>query len=104
MFVWVGLVARGAQAAQGLGLLAVPLAFLSSAFVPVDTLPAVLRTIAEVQPLTMWIDATRGLLLGDAITATLEHGLGVSVVGSLVWALVLVAVAAPSAVRAYRRD
>lgn len=104
IFVWVGLVAGSAQAAQGLGLLSIPFSFLSSAFVPVDTLPTVLRLFAEVQPLTMMVNAWRGLLLGDQMIATLDHSLGYYVTGSLLWSLALVAVATPLAVRAYRSD
>ena len=104
VFMWVGLVAGSPQAAQGLGILSVPFSFLSSAFVPVDTLPAVLRVVAEVQPLTMMVNAWRGLLLGDTFVATLDHGLGYYVTGSLLWSLALTAVTAPLALRAYRRD
>ena len=103
VFVWLGLVSGSAQAAQGLGILGVPFSFLSSAFVPVDTMPAALEAFAEHQPLTFMVDAVRGLLLGDAVTATFEHGLGYYVIGSLLWSLALVAVFAPLAVRAYRK-
>ena len=75
VFVWLGLVSGSAQAAQGLGILGVPFSFLSSAFVPVDSMPAVLEAFADHQPLTFMVDAVRGLLLGDAATATFEHGL-----------------------------
>jgi ABC-2 type transport system permease protein len=102
VFVWLGLVSGSAQAAQGLGILGVPFSFLSSAFVPVDSMPAVLEAFADHQPLTFMVDAGRGLLLGDAATATLEHGLSYYVVGSLLWSLALMAVFAPLALRAYR--
>jgi ABC transporter DrrB family efflux protein len=102
VFVWLGLVSGSAQAAQGLGILGVPFSFLSSAFVPIDSMPAVLRAFAEWQPLTFMVDAGRGLLLGDAASAGLEHGLSGSVAGSLLWSLALAAVFAPLALRAYR--
>lgn len=103
VFVWLGLVAGSAQAAQGLGILGVPFSFLSSAFVPVDSMPRVLQVFAEHQPLTYMVDAGRGLLLGDAATASFEHGLAHYVTGSVLWSLALVAVFAPLAIRAYRR-
>ena len=103
VFVWLGLVSGSAQAAQGLGILGVPFSFLSSAFVPVDSMPAALEAFADHQPLTFMVDAVRGLLLGDAATATFEHSLSYHVTGSLLWSLALVAVFAPLAVRAYRR-
>lgn len=102
VFVWLGLVSGSAQAAQGLGILGVPFSFLSSAFVPVDSMPAVLEAFADHQPLTFMVDAGRGLLLGDAATASFEHGLSYYVTGSLLWSLALLAVFAPLALRAYR--
>ncbi|HEY8581855.1 MAG TPA: ABC transporter permease [Capillimicrobium sp.] len=102
VFAWLGLVSGSAQAAQGLGIIGVPFSFLSSAFVPVDSMPGVLEVFAEYQPLTFMIDAVRGLLAGDAATATFEHGLSYYVTGSLLWSLALVAAFAPLAVRAYR--
>jgi ABC-2 type transport system permease protein len=103
VFVWLGLVSGSAQAAQGLGILRVPFSFLSSAFVPVDSMPAVLEAFADHQPLTFMVDAVRGLLLDEATTATFEHGLSYYVVGSLLWSLALMLVFAPLALRAYRR-
>lgn len=103
VFVWLGLVAGSAQAAQGLGILGVPFSFLSSAFVPVDTMPTVLRVFAEWQPITFMVDSWRGLMLGDAFTTTLDHELGFYVVGSLLWTALLLAIAAPLALRAYRK-
>ena len=64
IFVWLGLVSGSAQAAQGLGILAVPFSFLSSAFVPIDTMPGALEAFAKHQPLTFMVDAVRGLMLG----------------------------------------
>lgn len=74
-FSWVvvrlGLVSGSAQAAQGLSILGVPFAFLSSAFVPLDTMPAAVRAFAEHQPLTFMVDAGRGLVIGGAAST---HG------------------------------
>jgi ABC-2 type transport system permease protein len=104
VFVWLGLVSGSAQAAQGLSILAVPFSFLSSAFVPVETMPGVLQAFAAWQPLTFMVDSWRGLLLGDPVTATFDHSLSFYVVGSLIWSAVLLAVAAPLVLRAYRKD
>lgn len=61
----IGLVAKSTEFVQQAGFIAVfPLTFLSSAFVPTDTLPWVLRVFAENQPLTQLIEAIRALLLG----------------------------------------
>ena len=103
VFVWVGLISGSAQAAQGLGIIGVPFSFLSSAFVPTSTMPSVLQAFADHQPLTFMVNAGRGLLLGDAATASFDHSLRYYVIGSLLWSLALAAIFAPLAVRAYRR-
>lgn len=103
-FVWVGLATGSAQAANGLALLGVPLSFLSSAFVPISSMPDVVQVFAQWQPLTFFINTWRGLLLGDPVVATFEHPLGFYVVGSLLWSLTLLLVVAPLTLRAYRRD
>jgi ABC transporter DrrB family efflux protein len=103
LFVWLGLVSGSAQAAQGLSILAVPFSFVSSAFVPVDTMPAGLEAFAEWQPLTFMVNAWRGLLVGDAATATFDRSLEFYVVGSLIWSAAIAVVVAPLALRAYRR-
>jgi ABC-2 type transport system permease protein/oleandomycin transport system permease protein len=104
VFMLLGLVAGSAQAAQGLGILGVPFSFISSAFVPIDTMPTVLQYVANAQPLTFMINSWRGLLLGDGFAATFDHGLGWYVVGSLVWSVVLLGLALPLALRAYRKE
>lgn len=46
-----------------MGVTALPLTFLSSAFVPVDTLPGWMRLVAQINPMTYAIDAMRSLIL-----------------------------------------
>lgn len=59
---FIGLTARSVEVAQSAGLIWMfPLSFISSAFVPVNTLPGVLRPIAEWNPFTAVINATRDL-------------------------------------------
>lgn len=103
IFVWLGLVSGGAQAAQGLSILAVPFSFVSSAFVPVKSMPGVLEAFADWQPLTFMVNSWRGLLLGDAATRSFEHSLDYYVIGSLAWAVGLAVVIAPFALRTYRK-
>ena len=103
IFVWLGLVSGGAQAAQGLSILAVPFSFVSSAFVPVKSMPGVLEAFANWQPLTFMVNSWRGLLLGDAATKSFEHSLDYYVIGSLAWAVGLAVVIAPLALRTYRK-
>jgi ABC-2 type transport system permease protein len=103
VFGWLGLISGSAQAAQGLSILAVPFSFVSSAFVPVKSMPDVLRAFADWQPLTFMVNSWRGLLLGDAAKAGLSHSVEYYVIGSILWAVVLGIVIAPLAMRAYRK-
>jgi len=70
----LGLVAGSPEAANGFTFVILFLPYLSSAFVPTATMPAVLRGFAENQPVTPVIETLRGLLMGtppgtDAILA-----------------------------------
>jgi ABC-2 type transport system permease protein len=88
--VALGLAAKTVESA---GLATVPLImlpFLSSAFVPADTMRTGVRQFAEYQPFTPIIETLRGLLngtpsAGDAIAA-LAWCVGIAIVGYL-WAL-----------------
>lgn len=62
--VALGLLARSVEAASGFTFFILFLPYLSSAFVPTDTMPEALRTIAANQPITPVIETLRGLLLG----------------------------------------
>jgi ABC-2 type transport system permease protein len=103
LFIFLGLVAGTPQAAQGLALLVFPLTFVSSAYVPVETMPGWLQGFAEHQPVTVMVDAVRVLTQGPAAEALLGHTAGWYVVRSLLWAACIVAVFAPLAVARYRR-
>jgi ABC-2 type transport system permease protein len=65
--VALGLNAKSVETASNSPMLLVFLPFLSSAFVPTDSLPTGLRWFAEYQPFTPVIETVRGLLLGTAI-------------------------------------
>jgi len=103
VFLALGMMASNAQAAQGLALLVFPLTFVSSAFVPVQTMPGWLQAVAEHQPLTVMVDAVRALTQGPAAGALLEHSAGWYVIRALVWAAGIVAAFAPLAVARFRR-
>lgn len=75
VFAMLGLVAHSPEAANGYGFVLLFLPYVSSAFVPVQTMPGWLQGFAEHQPITPVIETTRGLLLGgelgaDALLAT----------------------------------
>ncbi|THA66222.1 ABC transporter permease [Streptomyces sp. A0642] len=70
-FTWIavgmGLISPNAEAASNNALPMILLPLLSSAFIPVDTMPGWFRPIAEYQPFTPAIETLRGLLLGTGI-------------------------------------
>ena len=96
IFALLGLSVSSPEAANGIGFtLIFPLTFISSAFVPVDSMPSALQTFAEINPFTVVVDAMRALWLGAPA--------GNSVWGAVAWSVGLVAVFAPLAVAKYRR-
>ena len=72
-----------------------PITFVSNAFVPLDTLPPVLRTIAEWNPVSALVQAAR-LLFGNLGTApipdvwTLQHPIITVVVGIVIMLVVFI--------------
>jgi ABC-2 type transport system permease protein/oleandomycin transport system permease protein len=99
VFSWinalVGLLVRDAEAAGLGGLFAViPLVFTSSTFVPIATMPGWLQAFAEVNPITVTVDALRALCLGGPTAGPVGQ--------ALAWMLGLLAVTGPAAVIRYR--
>jgi ABC-2 type transport system permease protein len=92
IFIVIGLVGGTAQAAQSMGLLVVPLVFLSSAYVPVESMPAGVRQFGEFQPLTPMVNAVRGLATGARGQALLAHSTGYYIGLSLLWAAAILVV------------
>jgi ABC-2 type transport system permease protein len=103
VFIATGLYAGNAQAAQGMALILVPFTFVSSAYVPVSSMPGGLRAIAEHQPVTYMIEAVRSLTGGERAEALLGHPAGYFVARSLIWSAVLLLVFGAIAVARYRR-
>ncbi len=96
VFATVGLIARDAEAAQAASFpVLAPLIFASSAFVPVSSMPGWLQGFARNQPVSAVVRAVRELTIGGA---TAGH-----VLVAVAWCVGIVAVAAPFAVRRYRR-
>ena len=57
------------QAAQGLSFLVFPLSFVSSAYVPVSTMPGWMQAFAINQPMTQMVNTVRLLTGGPAAQA-----------------------------------
>lgn len=97
-WVWLtlGLLLRTPNAVMSMGFtILFPLTFLSNVFVDPATMPAWLRTIAEINPMTHLSTAERGLMGGTATA------------GQVLWvlaaAVALTGVFAPATTRLYRR-
>ena len=104
-FSWIsamiGMSVGNVETAQVSGFIWIfPLVFASSVFVPVETMPSWLQAFAEVQPITLTVNALRGLLLGaEAVGGSVTD----YVLGALAWCFAILAVFMPLAVRRYRR-
>lgn len=66
VFAMLGLVAHSPEAANGYGFVLLFLPYVSSAFVPVETMPGWLQGFATHQPITPVIEATRALFAGSS--------------------------------------
>ena len=99
----MGLLAGSAQAAQSMGMIAFPFAFISSAYVPVNSMPGWLQAFAKHQPLTDMVDAVRALTLGSQAHVLLGHSPSYFVVHAVVWAAAIVVVFLPLGVVRYRQ-
>jgi ABC-2 type transport system permease protein len=107
--LWLGMllgsVVRSADAVQGIVFIVIfPLTFVANAFVPAGTLPGVLQTVAEWNPISAMAAAVRTLFGNPTATPAdaawpLQH----PVVSSLVWCALILAVTVPLAIAAYRR-
>jgi ABC-2 type transport system permease protein len=101
----LGMVSKSPESAQGIGLVILfPLAIVSNALVPTEHMPAVLRTLADWNPVSAVTAACRQLLGNPNPTATIhvwpmEH----PVLAALLWSAALLAIFAPLATSLYRR-
>jgi ABC transporter DrrB family efflux protein len=104
VFITIGLTSKSAQAANGTAtLLIVPLAFISAAYVPADTLPGWMQPVANHQPFTIFSNALRCLTLGGPDAVGLGHSTAYWVGLSLVWSAGILLVFGGIAVRRFSR-
>src|ERR1700740_431953 len=93
---YTGLAIGDEESVQAFGLIWLfPLTFLSSAFVPISSMPGWLQAFANNQPVTYVIDTMRALALGGPIEANLWK--------SIAWLAGVFIVFLPAGLRAYRR-
>jgi ABC transporter DrrB family efflux protein len=85
VFAFIGLTASSPEAANAYGFtILFPLTFLSSAFVPPETMPSWLQPIAEHNPFTYMVNAARALFVGtpagNDIWLAIAWSIGITVV------------------------
>jgi ABC-2 type transport system permease protein len=101
----LGMISKSPESAQGVGLVILfPLAIVSNALVPTERMPALLRTIADWNPVSAVTTASRELLGNPNPSASIhtwpmQHAL----LASLLWSFALIAIIAPLATHLYRR-
>jgi ABC-2 type transport system permease protein len=92
----LGLMVKSLEAAQWIGFVLIfPLTFISSAFVPTQTMPGPLRAFAENQPLTHVINAIRSWLVGTPM--------GDSAWLAVIWCIGIIVVSVPLAIWMFKR-
>lgn len=103
LFVALGFVAGNPQAAQSIAFLVFPFTFVSSAFVPVATMPTWMRGFANHQPVTEMVNSVRILTEGHGASVALGHSLSSYLPWAVVWAVAIVVVCAPFCIARLRR-
>jgi ABC-2 type transport system permease protein len=101
----LGIVSKGPESAQGVGLVILfPLAIVSNAMVPTTHMPAWLRDIANWNPVSSVVAAVRHLMgnpnpVGSVQAWPMEH----PVLAAVIWSVVLIGIAAPLAGHLFRK-
>jgi ABC-2 type transport system permease protein len=90
-----GLTAKSMEGASSFAYLLLFLPFLSSAFVPTETMPTVVRVFAENQPVTSIVESVRSLLNAEPVGSELWV--------ALAWCLGILIAAYFFAMRAYKK-
>jgi ABC transporter DrrB family efflux protein len=101
--IFLGLVAGTAQAAQGISFSVFPLIFVSSAYVPVESMPGWLQPFAANQPVTAMVGSVRALVLGGDVEALLGHSTTWFVVRALAWSAFIMVLFATLSTRKFTK-
>jgi ABC-2 type transport system permease protein len=101
---WIGLKVRSADAVMGIAFTVVfPLTFLSSAFVPINSLPTGLQWVAIWNPISVMVGAVRELF-GNPITPVTRHAwpMDHAILTAFLYCGLVLAIAVPASIRRYR--
>jgi len=85
VFITIGLISGNAQAAQGMSMLVIPFSFISSANVPVKSMPGWMQPFAANQPVSVIINAVRSLMQGGTKVVGIGHTTAYWVILTLLW-------------------
>ena len=103
--IWVGSMMHSVEAVNGVMFTTMfPITFVANTFAPTENMPDWLAVVAEWNPLSSVVQATRdlwgnGLPAGPDAAFPLQH----PVLMTVLWSVVLTALFAPLAVRAFRQ-
>ncbi len=109
--IWVGVllgsVVATPEGVQGIAFaIMFPITFMASTFVPTESMPPFLRTVADWNPVTTLANSARELF-GNPTTAAGPNdpwSIAHPITYSIIWIVAIIAVCAPLAVRAYQRS
>lgn len=104
LHIFMGLASGTAQAAQGMQFAVFPLIFVSSAYVPVESMPGWLQPIAQHQPVTAMVNSVRALMLGGDTQLMFGASTTVLVLRALAWSVVIAGVFGALALRRFTRN
>jgi ABC-2 type transport system permease protein len=109
-FSWIsatiGLTVKSVEVANSAGFIWMfPLTFISNIFIDISKLPPVLEFIAEWNPLSALVAATRELFgnTSPALEASTAWPLENPVIASVLWMVVILAIFVPLSIRQYRK-
>ena len=104
LMAYIGLTVHNSEAIQAaIYMVVFPVTLTSSVFLPTQTMPGWLQAFAEHQPITIIANALRALTLGQGALPAGHTVIGETLL-ALAWTAGILAVFAPLAVRAYRRN
>ncbi len=106
VMAYVGLLVRSPEVVNNASFMVIfPLTFIANTFVPSENLPGVLRAIAEWNPVSSVVQASRELFgnINPSVATPEAWSLQHPVLYTLIWSSVIVAIFVPLAVRQYQR-
>ena len=101
---WLGMVVRSPDAVQGIGFVVVfPITFISSAFVPIESMPEPLQWVASYNPVSALAAAVRELF-GNPVTPVTKDVWPMlhPVAASWLYCVLILAIAIPAALHRHR--